>query len=61
MAVGIEEIINGFVLVMIMNGLYNLHLGLYLGVEQCFGVVYHELTTLRQVYFARAALAGRAK
>ena len=27
----------------------------YLGVQQCFGVVYHELTTLRQVYFARAA------
>ena len=33
----------------------------YLGVQQCFGVVYHELTTLRQVYFARAVLAGRAK
>ena len=32
-----------------------------LGVQQCFGVVYHELTTLRQVYFARAALAVRAK
>ena len=31
-----------------------------LGVQQCFGVVYHELTTLRQVYFARAATA-RAK
>ena len=28
----------------------------YLGVQQCFGVVYHELTTLRQVYSARAAL-----
>ena len=27
----------------------------YLGVQQCFGVVYHELTTLRHVYFARAA------
>ena len=26
-----------------------------LGVQQCFGVVYHELTTLRRVYFARAA------
>ena len=22
----------------------------YLGVQQCFGVVYHELTTLRRVY-----------
>ena len=22
-----------------------------LGVQQCFGVVYHELTTLRRVYF----------
>ena len=32
-----------------------------LGVQQCFGVVYHELTTLRRVYFARAALAVRAK
>ena len=31
----------------------------YLGVQQCFGVVYHELTTLRQVYFTRAALAAR--
>ena len=28
-----------------------------LGVQQYFGVVYHELTTLRRVYFARAALA----
>ena len=28
----------------------------FLGVQQCFGVVYHELTMLRQVYFARAAL-----
>ena len=27
-----------------------------LGVKQCFAVVYHELTTLRRVYFARAAL-----
>ena len=26
-----------------------------LGVQQCFGVVYHELTTLRLVYFARTA------
>ena len=34
---------------------------MYLGVQQCFGVVYHELTTLRRVYFARAALAVRAK
>ena len=32
-----------------------------LGVQQCFGVVYHELTTLRWVYFARAALAAQAK
>ena len=32
-----------------------------LGVQQCFEVVYHELTTLRRVYFARAALAVRAK
>ena len=32
-----------------------------LGIQQCFGVVYHELTTLRRVYFARAALAVRAK
>ena len=32
-----------------------------LGVQQCFGVVYHELTTLRRVYFARAALAAQAK
>ena len=32
-----------------------------LGVQQCFGVVYHELTTLRRFYFARAALAVRAK
>ena len=32
-----------------------------LGVQQCFGVVYHELTTLRRVYFARVALAARAK
>ena len=29
-----------------------------LGVQQCLGVVYHELTTLRRVYFARAALAA---
>ena len=32
----------------------------YLGgfrVQQCFGGVYHELTTLRRVYFARAAKA----
>ena len=27
-----------------------------LGVQQCFGVVYHDLTTLTRVYFARAAL-----
>ena len=33
----------------------------YLGVQQCFGVLYHELTTLRRVYFASAALAARAK
>ena len=34
----------------------------FLGIQQCFGVVYHELTTLRQVYFARAsALAAREK
>ena len=32
-----------------------------LGVQQCFGVVYHELTTLRWVYFARAALALAAR
>ena len=32
-----------------------------LGVQQCFGVVYHDLTTLRRVYFGRAALAARAK
>ena len=32
-----------------------------LGVQQYFGVVYHELTTLRHVYFAWAALAARAK
>ena len=25
-----------------------------LGVQQCFGVVYHELTVLRRIYFARA-------
>ena len=25
----------------------------YLGVQQCFGVVYHESTTLRRVYFAK--------
>ena len=37
------------------------HSSIYLGVQQCFGVVYHELTTLRWVYFARAALAARAK
>ena len=30
---------------------------MYLEVQQCSGVVYHELTTLRRVYFARAALA----
>ena len=38
-----------------------IHVTLYfigwLGVQQCFGVVYHELTTLRRVYFARAAKA----
>ena len=33
----------------------------YLGVQPCFGVVYHELTTLRRVYFAKPALAARAK
>ena len=33
----------------------------YLGVQQCFGVVYHELTTLRRVYFARTALAARTQ
>ena len=33
----------------------------YLGVQQYFGVVYHELITLRRVYFARAALTVRAK
>ena len=32
-----------------------------LGVQQCFGVVYHKLATLRQVHFARAASATRAK
>ena len=32
-----------------------------LGVQQCFGVVYQELTTLRRVYFVRPALAARAK
>ena len=32
-----------------------------LGVQQCFGVVYHELITLIQIYFARAALAAHAK
>ena len=26
---------------------------IHLGVQQCFGVVYHELTTLRRVYFAK--------
>ena len=31
-----------------------------LGVQQCFGVVYHELTTLRRVYFERVALAAQA-
>ena len=34
---------------------------LYSGVQQCFGVVYHELTTLRRVYFARAAKTALAK
>ena len=29
------------------------HLIRNLGVQQCFEVVYHELTTLRRVYFAR--------
>ena len=40
----------------------NTHLR-YLGVQiqPCFGVVYHELTTLRQAYFEGAALAVRAK
>ena len=33
----------------------------YLGIQQCFVVVYHELTTLRRVYFSSAALAARAK
>ena len=33
----------------------------YLGVQQCFGVVYHELTMLRRAYFVRTALAARAK
>ena len=36
-------------------------LSTYLGIQQCFGVVYHEFTTLRRVYFARAALAVRGK
>ena len=29
-----------------------------LEVQQCFGVVYHALTTLRRVYFARAAFGN---
>ena len=33
-----------------------------LGVQQCFGVVvYHELTTLRRVYFATARLPEESK
>ena len=33
----------------------------YLGVQQCFEVGYHELTTLRRVYFPKAALALAAR
>ena len=46
----------------VIRCLYILELNVvHLGIQQCFGVVYHELTTLRRVYFARVALGAQAK
>ena len=39
----------------------NLSDTIHLGVQQCFGVVYHELTTLRRVYLLRAAKTEQNK